>query len=326
VTDCEETDRQFPYQPARSPLVNCWRPLPASTDPGGGGGFYCQDYTDQQQLLLEDGCEDDDGDYDFADCVCNVPTGGGGTGGSGGSSPSVKPISGPSVLPISYSGATNTISLKSIGSPDGGTYSWTSSLASFTLTPTDESTVTLSSTTPGTSTITMTYAVSGEGGGQASATQNVTVQVPTTATLQAASTVTTAYSNQTAEDCSGNNPQPNEYGYQSCVYYQIGDQNTPSAAILGTYTANEQVTTVSENYVVTNQQGNHSSNNGGVFADMLHVLRASALPSDLCVIEKQTFTVNASTIRVNCLQFTPTAATVTDITATPNACTMTTCN
>jgi hypothetical protein len=251
------------------------------------------------------------------------PPGAGGDDGGGGGGPTLQNISGPTALPISFSGATNTIVLKTLGSGDG-TYSWTSSNPGFTLAP-DGSTVTLSSTASGSSTIAVTYtAEAADGGGTATKNQVVTVQVPTTATLQPDPTIST-YSNQTETSCDGSSTRSNQFGYQECVQYQIGDQNSPSAAILGKYTANEQVAIVSTNQDIDSQTGGHLTNDGGVFGDMLFLTNTAALPSNACAILNQIFTVNNLTIRTNCLKYTSTGLTITDITATPNACTAT-CN
>ena len=97
----------------------------------------------------------------------------------GGEAPAqVKPtvtISGPTAVPISGSGATNTATEVAAGSPGGGTYSWSSSGTGFTLSSTTSDTTMVSGVAKGTTTLTVTYTLNGESN---SATQTVYIQVP----------------------------------------------------------------------------------------------------------------------------------------------------
>jgi len=239
--------------------------------------------------------------------------------------PTLGAIKGPKVLPISYSGSgvqTNTIQLNSTGSPDGGTYLWTSSNTSFTLSGQDSAVLVLSSTASGTSTMTEKYTLNGK---SVSQTATITVQIPTTATLNSPLPAQTNYSNQTETSCDLTTSTPKAFGYQQCVLYQIGDQATPSASILGYYLADEQITEVYSNVGVSLNNGGHLTNNGGEFGDQLSLLGTNKLPTNACEVLKQTFSVNGTIIRTNCLQFTATTVAITDITKTPNSCIQTSC-
>jgi hypothetical protein len=233
--------------------------------------------------------------------------------------PSVS-ISGPPSVPISVSGgATNNVNLTANGAPGGGAYSWSTSNPSFALTNVTSRTVTLSSTATSQSTLTVTYSY---GGKTAQASKDITVLVPTTASTTGNSLNT--YNGTTSTWCDGTNPQTNSYGYRRCLTYQLNDQSNPPSALAGGYPIHEVIEDLVSNYGSNAITGDSSSNANGVFVDQVGLIGAgSGPPANACAYSRQTFSANSTNIRVNCLHYTATDVTITDITATPSSCSTT---
>jgi hypothetical protein len=148
--------------------------------------------------------------------------------------------------------------------------------------------------------------------------QSVTVQVPTSATILTNNKQT--YSNQTWTSCDGSEHKSNQYGYQRCVNYQVKDQDGDD--IQAVLSVSEAETVVDQNISTSLNNGNNSTNADGQFQDDLALLNTSPLPGNACSILKQSFTAtgNSSPIRVNCLQYSSTDVTITDVTSNPNSC------
>jgi hypothetical protein len=146
----------------------------------------------------------------------------------------------------------------------------------------------------------------------------IKVQVPTSATVDTNTKHT--YSNQTWTSCDGTQSLNNRYGYQRCVTYQIKDQN--GSDMIGVVKLSEAFEQVDQNINTNLNSGNNSSNEAGIFLDDDSLVNTSPLPSNACSILKQTVTAsgNPSAIRVNCLQFSSTDMTITDVTANPSSC------
>jgi len=104
------------------------------------------------------------------------------------------------------------------------------------------------------------------------------------------------------------------------VTYQINDQN--GDAMEGVFAIQEVVTTIDQNINTNMKSGNSSSNQAAQFLDGLVLTSSSALPGNACSIVKQSFTAtgNPSPIRVNCLQYSSSDVTITDVTAVPDTC------
>jgi len=146
-------------------------------------------------------------------------------------------------------------------------------------------------------------------------------QVPTVAST--VSNVLTTYSNQTETSCDGSSTRANAYGYQRCITYQIKDQQTPPVSIASTYTIHEGIVDISTNFGSNEITGDSVSNANGVFLDMVGLLGSTPLPANACAYAKQTFSVGGHPIRVNCIHWTSSDVSVTDITAAPGSCTST---
>jgi hypothetical protein len=147
----------------------------------------------------------------------------------------------------------------------------------------------------------------------------VNVQVPTSATIISNDKQT--YANQTWTSCDGTQSANNRYGYQRCVTYQVEDQNGND--IEAVLTISETITVVDPgNINATMSTGNSSTNVAGQFLDGLALLGSSALPSNACSIVQQSFTAtgNSSPIRVNCIQYSSTDVTITNLTSNPASC------
>jgi hypothetical protein len=146
------------------------------------------------------------------------------------------------------------------------------------------------------------------------------VQVPTSAIILTNPKQT--YSNQTWTSCDGSQSEPNRYGYQRCVTYQVLDQESPPQPIFQTLGIHEDVTVVDENYSPDSSTGDSTTNVAGQFLDGLALLGASALPTNACAWIKQVFTAtgNSSPIRVNCTHYGSTDVTIVDVTSNPSQC------
>ncbi|HEY6766245.1 MAG TPA: hypothetical protein VI386_15930, partial [Candidatus Sulfotelmatobacter sp.] len=147
---------------------------------------------------------------------------------------------------------------------------------------------------------------------------NIAVQVPTSATI--IGNEKQSYSNQTWASCDGSEALNKQYGYQRCVTYQVNDQN--NNAIQSVLGISEAVAVVDQNINTNMNSGNSSTNTAGQFLDADTLINTSALPSNACSIVKQSITAtgNASPIRVNCLQYSSTDVTITDVTSNPAIC------
>lgn len=77
-----------------------------------------------------------------------------------------------------------------------------------------------------------------------------------------------------------------------------------------------------QNYNSKMNNGNNQTNADGEFLDDLALLGSAQLPTGACSIIKQSFTAtgNTSAIRVNCLQYSATDVTITDVTSNPSSC------
>jgi hypothetical protein len=149
----------------------------------------------------------------------------------------------------------------------------------------------------------------------------VTVQVPTSAAI--ATNDKQTYSNQTWTSCDGTTSTPNHYGYRRCVKYQVKDQFSPPGDVQKTLTIHEDISVVDQkNWNGTTSSGDSSTNAVGEFLDELAAISASALPAGACSILKQSFTAtgNSSPIRVNCLQYSSTDVSISDVTSNPGSC------
>jgi len=144
------------------------------------------------------------------------------------------------------------------------------------------------------------------------------VQVPTSATI--IDNVKQTYSNQTWKSCDGTESKLNQYGYQRCVTYQVKDQD--GGNMQAVLKIAEAVTVIDQNINANMNNGNSSTNAAGQFLDGLVLVSTSTLRTNACSIVKQSFTAtgNSSAIRVNCLQFSSTDVTITDVTSNPNSC------
>lgn len=152
----------------------------------------------------------------------------------------------------------------------------------------------------------------------------ISVNVVATAPVPAKAAITSqpkqTYSNQTWQSCDNSQSQNKAYGYQRCVTYQIEDSG--GHAIYENFTVQEAVTTVDQNITPKPNPGNSSSNAAGQFQDTLALISTGALPSNACSIVKQSITAsgNSSPIRVNCLWYTSTDVSITDVTSNPGSC------
>jgi hypothetical protein len=192
----------------------------------------------------------------------------------------------------------------------------------------DDSLINASYNVPtGTSAGTQSLVVCGAGtdGGQGpcsdpfSVTISATAPVPTSATLLLPVSHQT-YSNQTWTSCDGLQSANNQYGYMDCPQYQVKDQN--GKPLYQNLTISETVSVIDQNYVSKQNNGNNATNPTGVFQDMLALLGTTAPPSNACSILKQTFVAsgNSSAIRVNCVQYSSTMVSITDVTSNPSSC------
>ena len=148
---------------------------------------------------------------------------------------------------------------------------------------------------------------------------NGNVQVPTSAAI--IENVKSVYTKQTWTSCDGTESMNNMYGYQRCVIYQVLDQHGDDIKLA--LTTSEVVTTI----VIANaspnaHSGNSSTNAGGQFEDGLALIGTSTLPSNACIVNKQSITVqgNPNPIRVNCLKYGATDVVITDVTSNPSQC------
>jgi hypothetical protein len=160
-----------------------------------------------------------------------------------------------------------------------------------------------------------------QGSGGESATSNgatATVQAPAQAAIYR--NTKTTYTNQTFTSCDGTTTVNNSYGYERCVFYQIEDAS--GNPVYATFNVDESVTVVVQNITPSTSTGGTQTNSTGDFGDDLHLISASPLPANACSVRKQTFTVSGSSqpIRVNCLQFSQTDVSITDVTANPGEC------
>jgi hypothetical protein len=150
----------------------------------------------------------------------------------------------------------------------------------------------------------------------------ITVQMPTSATIL--SNTKQTYSNQTWTSCDGSQSAQHQYGYERCVTYQVMDQESPAKPIQQTLGISESIAIVDRNYNATTSSGNSTTNVAGQFLDMLALLgtSSSSIQPNACAWIKQTFTAtgNSSPIRVNCINFSATDATITDVTSNPGQC------
>jgi hypothetical protein len=105
-----------------------------------------------------------------------------------------------------------------------------------------------------------------------------------------------------------------------CPQYQVKDQN--GKPLYQNLTISETVSVIDQNYVSKQNNGNNATNPTGVFQDMLALLGTTAPPSNACSILKQTFVAsgNSSAIRVNCVQYSSTMVSITDVTSNPSSC------
>lgn len=132
------------------------------------------------------------------------------------------------------------------------------------------------------------------------------------------------YSNQPWTPCDGLKSINNAYGYQRCVVYQINDAS--SQPIPENFGVQEAVSQVDGNIPAPLQSGNNISNAGGQFDDEIALVSTSPLASNSCWIGKQTITAtgNSSPIRVNCIRYSSSDVTITDVTSNPSSCSITT--
>jgi hypothetical protein len=86
----------------------------------------------------------------------------------------------------------------------------------------------------------------------------------------------------------------------------------------------EDVSVVDKNIDSGLSTGDSSTNADGEFLDALVLLGTSpsAIPANACAIDKQSITVtgNSKPIRVNCIQYSATDVTITDVTSNPSQC------
>ncbi len=154
--------------------------------------------------------------------------------------------------------------------------------------------------------------------------EHILPKVPTSAVIEPppGGSVLTTYLNQTQTSCDGLQSSPNRYGYQRCVTYQVKDQDgNDFQKVMGIH---EDVVDVDHNFIPIQSTGDSSSNVDGEFLDQLLLLntKPQPLPANACSISKQSFTAtgNKNPIRINCLQFSATDVTITDVTANPSQC------
>jgi len=175
----------------------------------------------------------------------------------------------------------------------------------------------------GSQNLTVSFAGADGGAGVTSNPFPVTVAatppVPASASIDSEPKQT--YSNQTWTSCDGTQSVNNVYGYQRCVTYQVNDQN--GKPIYQNFTITEAVGVVDPGNITSSMRtGNSSSNPTGQFLDGLALFGKSALLSNACQIVKQTITAsgNPNPIRVNCIQYSSTDVTITDVTSSPGLC------
>jgi hypothetical protein len=133
-------------------------------------------------------------------------------------------ISGPSGVPLLNGGTANgvnTIQLTATGTPSGGTFSWSTTSQNVTLSNTSSATVTVTSVSKsgsqGDTPVSVTYTVNGQSG---AATQNLTVQQPTSQSIVAGTSSTTAETS-----CTVNAPgSPTGCGVTRTFTWQVLDQ------------------------------------------------------------------------------------------------------
>ena len=299
---------------------------PLSTDPGGSNCLYLPANEEQDD---EDTCEDEGGVYDRENCECQPPATGGGGGGSSSPTPTITGIA-PTPLVIGTNGPMGLGGVNFPTTASGAAVVLSGSGVTVSnVSVTDASNISAeyavaSTAKAGTQTLIVQF--SGADGVTAQ-TNSIPVTITATAPVPAKAVITdmpeTTYSNTTYTSCDGSTTQPNSFGYQYCLIYQIEDSS--GEAISENFTVVETVSQVASNVSPRISTGNNVSNPGGQFSDQLSLIVSAALPTNACSVQKQTITVSgaSSPIRVNCLKFTQAGVTITDVTANPGLCSTT---
>ncbi len=165
--------------------------------------------------------------------------------------------------------------------------------------------------------------------GAFASTGPVTVQTPTSLRLD--STTLTPYTGQTVKNCDGSDAGIGaRWGYVRCAVYTLVDQQSPAQAIkkagIGIH---EDVQVLATNYSAQNFSGDISTDANGRIADFLALLgtTSTTIPANACSYAKQTLSTvvkgSTKTLRINCLHYTATDVTITDITSNPTNCSTT---
>ena len=154
----------------------------------------------------------------------------------------------------------------------------------------------------------------------------VTVQTPTT--LVFVNSELTTYTGQTVKKCDGEDAGIGvRWGYVRCVTYTLGDQQSPPFTIRKAgISIHEDVSVRATNIATASFTRDYSTDGNGRIADFLALLgtTSTSIPTNACTYAKQTLSTVVSgssrTLRINCLHYTATDVSITDITSNPNNC------
>ncbi|MGH9433391.1 MAG: hypothetical protein ACRD3T_17810 [Terriglobia bacterium] len=228
-------------------------------------------------------------------------------------------ISGPNEVPLRASGNSgpDSVTLTATPSSDGGTYSWSTSGDKVTLTNTTSQSVTVTSTAASTAindvSVTVTYTLDNQ---HAKATQDLTVEKPTSLQVESDST------NPTGHTCTGGSgtamcsqsyfPGTGTYtSYLRNRTYHIMDQFNPSRWIQGYALA------IQESYTpptgrCAGPPVNIGKGSGDTITDCFYFCSATCQSHGSCSVSAtQTVTVNGFAVATKSVNWTCTGVTVT---------------
>ena len=144
---------------------------------------------------------------------------------------------------------------------------------------------------------------------------------PKPSTLRLSLGQSTAYSNQDVLSCAGK-LLGHGWGYSRCGTYTLLDQTGKPILNTTNYIAQETRISVSGNYSPASHTGSGPVSNDGKFSDFLGLVNSNGpIPAKTRGVRKQTISIVNTTdqstvpVRVNCLVFTSSEVTVTDVTA-----------
>jgi hypothetical protein len=101
------------------------------------------------------------------------------------------------------------------------------------------------------------------------------------------------------------------YGYQHCYTYQILDQiNNDIQQVLA---VSETINVVATNQSSTINTAGTMSNADGIFSDEVGFVFSTPLAANACTIATQTFTISSNVVRINCVRYSATDVTITNI-------------